>query len=128
MKRKDDARDQELDRILLKSEILPSSGFTASVMDAVRCEAAAPPPIPFPWKWALPGLVVCGVMLGLVVVVTVTQFASGAATTPLPAEWVIALRSLRQSTGRFGGEWVALALLASYACMKFSALFVPKRN
>jgi len=31
-------------------------GFLASVMDRVREEAAAPPPIPFPWKRALPGM------------------------------------------------------------------------
>ena len=43
----------------MKDEIVPSSGFTASVMDAVMREATAPPPIPFPWKRALPGLVWC---------------------------------------------------------------------
>ena len=37
-------------------DIVPSSGFTASVMDAITREATAPPPIPFPWKRALPGL------------------------------------------------------------------------
>ncbi len=47
----------EFDRIMSEEEILPSSGFAASVMDAVRREAAAPPPIPFPWKRALPGAV-----------------------------------------------------------------------
>ena len=31
-----------------EEEILPSSGFAASVMEAVRREAATPPPIPFP--------------------------------------------------------------------------------
>ncbi len=51
----------EINRILSREdEILPSSGFTVSVMDAVRREAAAPPPIPFPWKRALPGLVAAG--------------------------------------------------------------------
>ena len=53
--------EDEMDRILSgEDEILPSSGFTVSVMDAVRREAAAPPPIPFPWKRALPGLVLGG--------------------------------------------------------------------
>jgi hypothetical protein len=54
----------DLDRMLMeREEIVPSSGFVASVMEAVQQEAAASapmpfPPIPFPWKWALPGLVV----------------------------------------------------------------------
>ena len=52
----------DLDQILSEEDdILPSSGFASSVMDAVRCEASAPPPIPFPWTRALPGLVGAGV-------------------------------------------------------------------
>jgi hypothetical protein len=42
-----------------EEDIVPSSGFTASVMDAITREATAPPPIPFPWKRALPGLGWC---------------------------------------------------------------------
>lgn len=40
----------ELDRTLTsESELVPSSGFTASVMSAIRDESEQPP-IPFPWK------------------------------------------------------------------------------
>ena len=78
-------KDPEIDRILsaqfsARDEILPSSGFTASVMDAVRREASAPPPIPFPWKRALPGIVVATFVLVLVIVVgiaTLVQAARG---------------------------------------------------
>ena len=42
--------NDEFDRIMSEEEILPSSGFAASVMEAVRREAVAPPPIPFPWS------------------------------------------------------------------------------
>jgi hypothetical protein len=46
-----------LDRILLEQDaLLPSSGFAASVMDAIQQRAAEPAPIPFPWKLALPGI------------------------------------------------------------------------
>ena len=49
-------RDEDIDLMLSRDDnIVPSSGFTASVMDAVTREATAPPPIPFPWKRALPG-------------------------------------------------------------------------
>jgi hypothetical protein len=116
----------ELDRIMLETEIMPSSGFTASVMDAVRSEAAAPPPIPFPWKWALPGLAVGGVTLGMVLVITIAQLARGPAVTAIPTDWITALHSVEHSTMRFGGLWIALALFASFACVKFSRLFVAR--
>jgi len=58
--------NDEIDRILSREdEILPSSGFAASVMEAVRREAAVPPPIPFPWKRALPCAVMAAVALAL---------------------------------------------------------------
>lgn len=47
------------DRILVAEEVLtPSSGFVSAVMERVQEEAAAPKPIPFPWKRVLPGAVV----------------------------------------------------------------------
>jgi hypothetical protein len=57
--------DAGLDRVLAgEEELVPSSGFLAAVMEQVREEAAAPPPIPFPWKRALPGFVVVAGVLG----------------------------------------------------------------
>ena len=41
-----------------EDEIRPSSGFAASVMEAIEAPAAIPPPIPFPWRRALPGVVI----------------------------------------------------------------------
>ena len=46
----------DLDRILASEELLvPSSGFAASVLERVR-ESAAAPPLPFPWRRFLLGL------------------------------------------------------------------------
>jgi hypothetical protein len=57
-----------LDRWLSEDEaIVPSSGFTARVMDAVHREASASPAIPFPWTRALPGLVMTAVALAVAV-------------------------------------------------------------
>ena len=54
-----------IDQILATEEpLLPSSGFLASVMQSVREEAAAPPPIPFPWKRVLPGVAFIAGLLG----------------------------------------------------------------
>ncbi|HEX4321820.1 MAG TPA: hypothetical protein VHZ52_12990 [Acidobacteriaceae bacterium] len=53
----DNLQADNLDPILLNQDtLLPSSGFAASVMDAIQQQASAPAPIPFPWKWALPGI------------------------------------------------------------------------
>ncbi len=57
--------DERIDAILAaEEELVPSSGFLAAVMERVQAEAAAPPPIPFPWKLFMPGFVVAaGVMV-----------------------------------------------------------------
>lgn len=53
----------ELDRILSSEEPLePSSGFVAGVMEAIRAQAAAPPPLPFPWRRFAVGLVACVIL------------------------------------------------------------------
>src|ERR1700722_8535167 len=52
------AKRENLDRILgAEEELAPSSGFVSAVMERVRDEAAAPKPIPFPWKRVVPGAV-----------------------------------------------------------------------
>jgi hypothetical protein len=58
---------EQLDQILAHEDALvPSSGFAASVMDAIQEQAAEPAPIPFPWKLALPGIVA---LVGAIVII-----------------------------------------------------------
>lgn len=58
-------KPEKLDHILSSDDVLvPSSGFVESVMERVREEAAAPPPIPFPWRRFVPGLVLAFAVLG----------------------------------------------------------------
>ncbi len=96
--------DNDMDRILSKhDEILPSSGFAASVMEAVRREASAPPPIPFPWRRALPGIVVATFALVLVVVVgiaAILQMSRGVLSLRAPAIVVVAALARRA-----GDDW-----------------------
>jgi hypothetical protein len=55
--------DVQLDRILsAEEELLPGSGFLSSVMERVEEEAAAPPPIPFPWQRVLSGLLLIAIL------------------------------------------------------------------
>ncbi len=55
-------------------------------MDAMQREAAAPPPIPFPWKRALPGVTAAGLALVWVFVAGISLFIRGTATQPPPPE------------------------------------------
>ena len=57
---------EDLDRILSTDEpLVPSSGFAASVMERAREAASAPPPLPFPWRRYVLGLLVLIAMSGL---------------------------------------------------------------
>src|ERR1035438_6264196 len=74
-------RDEELNRMLAEhehSEIQPSSGFVSLVMAAVYVETAAPKPIPFPWKRALPGIAAMLAAMAALVFFVVSQPVSAA--------------------------------------------------
>ena len=121
-------RNDEIDRILSREdEILPSSGFAVSVMDAVRHEAAAPPPIPFPWKRALPGLVVAALALALVLVAEVVALVQLARASAIP-QFSMSLPSVLppilglglQRNMEYAAIWTALALLVTLVSVKLS--------
>jgi len=115
---------EEIDRILSREdEILPSSGFAVSVMNAVRREAAAPPPIPFPWKRALPGLVVAGFALALVLVagvVAIAQLGKASATPQFSMSLLSVLLPIFQPNLESAAIWTVLALLVAFLSVKFS--------
>lgn len=117
-------KNDELDRILVEQEgIQPSSGFAASVMEAVREEAAAPPPIPFPWKRALPVLVFAALALVVVVAVgavSIVQLSRGEVTSQIAFSlWDFLPASARGSAGA-SVAWTAAALLAAFVSVKLS--------
>jgi hypothetical protein len=99
-----------IDRILAaEEELLPSSGFLASVMERVQEEAAAPPPIPFPWKRAIPGILLATGVLGWSAVELVRLGLSAARELSLaPPRLPAVVTHPMQDAG-----WVALALGAS---------------
>jgi hypothetical protein len=99
-----------IDRILEAEEVLlPSSGFLASVMERVQEEAAAPPPIPFPWKRAIPGIVVATIVLGGSAVELVRFSLSALREISLAPPRLPVVVALPMQ----GAGWVALALGAS---------------
>ena len=115
--------ETNLDRILLgEEEIIPSSGFQAATMERVRYEAAMPPPIHFPWKRAIPGIVLAAGTLGWSAWEAVhyalldVQNLSLTVPTLSPA----AARSLEDAS------WVALGLAASLCSWVLSVRLVRR--
>ncbi len=117
-------KDPGIDRILSAGdEIVPSSGFSASVMEAVRREVSAPPPIPFPWKRALPGIVVAILSLALLVVVGVialVQVSQG--KLALGGAPISSSLSGLPWQGPIGSmiAWTGLALIVAWVSVVFS--------
>lgn len=80
----------ELDRILVSEEpLVPSSRFAERVMDAVHDAAAAPPPLPFPWRRFALGLAasVVGIASGAMLVTQPGVGVPPEVLSPLLAAW-----------------------------------------
>lgn len=113
-------RDDDIDRILSdEPEIIPSSSFVAAVMGVVRTEASAPP-IPFPWKRALPGLFAAGFVAASVLIVGV-MLLQGEAIPLLSARLLIVISRFFELWRAVGASWITLALVISGASVRISA-------
>ena len=109
--------EERIDEILGKEEeLIPSSGFLSAVMERVREEATAPPPIPFPWKRAVPGFIVAAGVFGWVGVEFARSLGSEIAAMTLPQMHLAAAAT--QPLEQAG--WVAAALAISVGAWLFS--------
>ena len=123
-------KPDEFDRVLLgETEIRPSSGFASAVMAAVRREAAAPPPIPFPWKRALPGLAAGGtaVVWSVMEVFRSPVRESTSMALSLPhwptqwmTQWMNGVVPLLDTAQMFGAGWVLLGMLLTLGGLKLT--------
>ena len=106
----------DLDRMLgHEPEIVPSSGFTALVINAVRVQAQAPPPIPFPWKRALPGIAAAVLSLLWIVFSCVAVFSSKG----IGAAEVLSVPAGLQPLWH-AASWVLIALVTTMVSLLFS--------
>jgi hypothetical protein len=114
-------KQDEFDRAFsAEIPIVPSAGFMNGVMEAVRREASAPPPIPFPWKRALPGLAA-----GIAALVAMILELAKSAVRPAPAapvqnRLIAALDYAASVTNAYGINWILLAMVITLACMMLS--------
>jgi hypothetical protein len=115
----------KIDKILAtEEELIPSSGFLSTVMERVNEEAAALPPIPFPWKRAIPGILLATIVFGWGIFELIRRGIPAAARSSLSMPHLDALSSnhLNASIGRplESIGWVALAAAVSLASWLFS--------
>ncbi|MGD0368298.1 MAG: hypothetical protein ABSA94_12655 [Acidobacteriaceae bacterium] len=112
--------DPGFDRALSpgSDSILPSSGFADSVMTAVAREAAAPAPIAFPWKRALPGFVAAGAMAIVLIVAVVALLRPSAAASVAPSVDLQAVFApvVHHATAAL---WLTVSLLIAVASLLF---------
>ena len=122
----------DIDRILSREEeLLPSSGFAASVMDAVQRESALPPPIPFPWKRALPGLLVAALALlavAAVFVVGVAQLIRHGAGGPFAIFWESGWTTVIAGTANPTVAWIFATLVLTLASVMLSLRLAGTRD
>jgi hypothetical protein len=114
----------EFDNIVAgEEEIVPSSGFVASVMEAVRQDAEAPQPIAFPWIRALPGLIALGVAFAMLIVAVVQGIR-------MPAEsWSDSSAAFCQWIWqRPDAGWITFALLLSLCSIFVTVRLVREQN
>jgi len=114
-------RDHELDQMLSREkDIMPSTRFTKSVMDAVRAEASAPPPLTFSWLRVLPLLATA--------VFTVAWIILQPARPVNGVSWMERLSALLAQVEAWGIGWVLLALLLTAACIELTWRLSDRRT
>ena len=110
---------EEIDRALANdaSRVRASPRFAAAVMAAVRREAKAPPPLPFPWTRAVPGIAAAVLAFVLTVSSMLSTPSAETATLAPPAlERAVEITarvgdSLATLDARWASIWVVVAAL-----------------
>ena len=121
---KGDSMEDELDRMLSsRDEIVPSSGFVMSVMDAVRREAAASeptplPPLAFPWLRALPIFAALAAVLVMLIAGIVAAVRMPVAPTSGPLVPPAVLHALEQVNAGWLAGALLLALLSTLLSLR----------
>ena len=97
-----------------EADIVPSSGFVATVMEAVTAEAAAPP-LTFPWKRAFPLVAAFPALLSWLAFIQAGQQV----TAPEPGLYAWLQMIVPMATG-----WVAAGLVMTVAITAWSLRLV----
>jgi hypothetical protein len=112
---------EDIDRVLARdgAGVRASPRFAAAVMGAVRREATVPPPLPFPWTRAAPGIAA--------VVLTLALAVSSLLSTPTAETRAFAppaLERVVEITARVGDAFAALDARLALIWVAVAALTV----
>ena len=127
---------EEIDRVLASdaARVRASPRFAAAVMAAVRREAEAPPPLPFPWTRAAPGIAAAVLALALTVSSLLsTPSGDNAALAPRALERVVEVTTTVSNAFatldvRWALIWVAVAALTVVPIVAPLMLVRPERG
>jgi hypothetical protein len=115
------ANHDAVDRILVaEDQLVPSSGFLASIMERVREEAILPQPIPFPWKRAIPGMVLAAGTIGWLIYDFIRMALAGAFSGHSTSSIAMPQIPAAAQQTLISAFWMALALVVSLASWAFS--------
>ncbi len=115
------AANDTIDRILgAVVPLIPSSGFLASVMERVREEAIAPQPIPFPWKRAIPGIVLAAGTVSWLIYDFIRLALAGTLSQDVTSSIAMPRIPAAARQTLTPAIWITLALVVSLASWAFS--------
>jgi hypothetical protein len=120
----DDAMDRLLGAHLAgpSEELAPSSGFVASVMDSIHAQAIEPPPIAFPWRRVLPGVIaiVCGLLAFAIFALRQAKSHPHLAPSTIAMPWSHLTLALTLNSREATFCWILLAACLSIAAVAAS--------
>ena len=121
-----DPNSEILDYVLRsEDELLPTSGFCLSVMQAVEEEVSTPAPIKFPWMWALPGIVAMIAAFIMVIRYAGNSLKTSASESSFPSSWLgqiwLTLQHLQAGP-------VFLTLASAYICLVLARRIAGAEN
>jgi len=109
-------------------QLAPSSGFASSVMHQLHAESAAPPPLPFPWRRAVPGMVALVCMLAGFGIFAMRRLYAVAASHPAAAASAHALPAIHLNPVEQALCWVAASACLSLAVVAASMRLTGARR
>ena len=116
-------KSDDIDEVLANEEVItPSPDFLASVMRAVRRQAAALPPLKFPWLRLLPAILAM-----FVAIMRVFWDLIGFLYDPdVLAGFKEQLHQFADVAARFGVQWIVLAVAITTVSLMLSVSLVGR--
>ncbi len=115
----------DIDYILTNEKLItPSPGFLASVMRAVRRQAASLPPLKFPWRRTLPGI-----LATFAAIMRAVWDLVGFLNEPdVLAGFKEQLHQFADLAAQFGVQWIVLAVAITVVSLMLSISLVGSEH